>query len=130
MCILTQERGFPGNSAGKEADCSAGDPSSIPGWGSSPGEAIGYPFQYSWASLVAQTVKNLPAMWETWLLDWEDPLDEGMATKSSILAWRVPTDRGVWLAIEHGVAELDTTERLITATHERKKFLFVEFFKH
>ena len=124
MCVLTQERGFPGNSAGKEADCSAGDPSSIPGWGSSPGEGIGYPLQYSWTSLVAQTVKNLPAMSETWLLDWEDPLDEGMATKSSILAWRISMDRGVWLATVHGVAELDTTERLITATRERKNISF------
>jgi len=90
--------GFPGNSAGKEADCSAGDPSSIPGWGSSPGEGIGYPLQYSWTSLVAQTVKNLPAMSETWLLDWEDPLDEGMATKSSILAGESPwTEESGWL---------------------------------
>ena len=59
--------GFPGSSAGKESACNAGDPGSIPGSGSSPGEVIGYPVQYSWASLVAQTVKNLPAMWETWV---------------------------------------------------------------
>ena len=54
-----------------------------------PGEGIGYPLQYSWASLVAQMVKNLPAMWETWVqsLGWEDPLEEGMATHTSILAW-------------------------------------------
>ena len=54
-------------SAGKESTCNAGDPSSIPGSRSSPVEGIGYPLQYSWASLVAQTVKNLPAMWETWV---------------------------------------------------------------
>ena len=62
--------------------------SSIPGLGKSPGEGIGYPLQYSWASLVAQTVRNLPAMQETWVrsLDWEDPLEKGMATHSSILA--------------------------------------------
>ena len=50
------------------------------------------------ASLVTQRVKNLPAMWETWLrsLDWEDPLRECMATHSSIVAWRIPTDRGAW----------------------------------
>ena len=50
------------------------------------------------ASLVAQTVKNLPAMQETWVrsLGWEDPLEEGMATQSSILAWRIPMDRGAW----------------------------------
>ena len=62
--------------------------SSIPGLGKSPGEGIGYQLQYSWASLVAQTVRNLPAMQETWVrsLDWEDPLEKGMATHSSILA--------------------------------------------
>ena len=55
---------FPGSSAGKESTCNAGDPGSIPGLGRSPGEGIGYSLQYSWASLVAQLVKNLPAMWE------------------------------------------------------------------
>ena len=60
--------------------------------GRSPGEGIGDQFQYAWASPVAQTVKNLPAMWETWVpsVGWEDPLEEGMATHSSILAWRIP----------------------------------------
>ena len=58
---------FPGISAGKESICNAGDSSSIPGLGSSPGERIGYPLHYSWASLVVQMVKNLPAMRETWL---------------------------------------------------------------
>ena len=60
--------------------------------GRSPGEGIGYPLQYSWPSLVAQTVKNPPAMQETWVpsVAWEDPLEEGMATHSSILAWRIP----------------------------------------
>jgi len=55
-----------GNSAGKESVCDAGDPGWIPESGSSPGEGIGYPLQYSWASLVAQMVKNLPEMQETW----------------------------------------------------------------
>ena len=66
------------------------------------------------ASLVAQTVKNLPAMWETWVrsLGWEDPLEEGMVTHSSILAWRIPKDRGAWWATVHGVTESDTTEQL------------------
>ena len=70
------------NSAGKESACNAGDPDSIPGLGRSAGEGIGYPFQYSWASLVAQLVKNLPAMRETWIwsLAWEDPLEKGKAT--------------------------------------------------
>ena len=60
-----------------------------------------------WASLVAQTVKNLPVMWETWVrsLDWEDLLEEGMATHSRILAWRIPMDRGAWLATVHGVTK-------------------------
>ena len=64
----------------------------IPGLGSSPGEGIGYPLQYSWTSLVAQTVKSLPTMWETWVrsLGWEDPLEKGMGTHSSILAWKIP----------------------------------------
>ena len=67
-------------------------PNSIPGSGRSAGEGIGYPLQYSWAFLVAQTVKNLPAVWETWIqsLGWEDPLEEAMATHSSILPWRIP----------------------------------------
>ena len=62
------------------------------GLADSPGEGIGYPIQYSWASLVAQLVKNLPAMQETWIqsLGWEDPLEKGKATHSSILAWRIP----------------------------------------
>ena len=58
---------FPCGSAGKESACNAGDPGLIPGSGRSTGEGIGYPFQYSWASLVAQLVKNQPAMWETWV---------------------------------------------------------------
>ena len=58
-------------------------------------------------SLVAQTVKNLPAMQETWVwsLGWEDPLEEDMATHSSILAWRFPMDRGAWQVRVHGVAK-------------------------
>ena len=70
--------GFPHSSVGKESTCNAGDPGSIPGSGKSTGEGIGYPLQYSWASLVSQLVKNLPAMWETWVqsLGWEDPLEK------------------------------------------------------
>ena len=84
--------GFSGSSAGKESTCNAGDPGSIPGSGRSAGEGKGNPLQYSWASLVAQLVKNLLAMRETWVrsLGWEDPLEEGKATHSSILAWRIP----------------------------------------
>ena len=84
--------GFPDSSVGKESACNAGDPSSITGSGRSTGEDIGYPLLYSWASLVAQLVKNLPAVWETWVqsLGWEDPLEKGRATHTSILAWRIP----------------------------------------
>ena len=80
------------SSAGKESTSNAGDPGSIPGSGRSTGERIGYPFQYSWASLLAQMVKNLPSVEETWVqsLGWEAPLEEGLATHSSILAWRIP----------------------------------------
>ena len=80
--------GFPDSSVGKESACNAGDPGSIPGPGRSAREGIGYPFQSSWASLVAQLVKSLPAMWETWVLSlgWEDSLEKGKATHSSFLA--------------------------------------------
>ena len=78
------------------------------GWEDPPGEGTGYPLQHSWASLVAQMVKNPPAVWETWVgsLGWEDPRAwEGMAAHSSILAWRIPVDRGSWWATVHGVAK-------------------------
>ena len=82
----------------------------IPGLESSPREGIGYPLQYSWASLVAQTVNNLPAVWATWArsMGWEDPLEGHMATHSSILAWRIPMDREAWRATAHGVAKSQT----------------------
>ena len=85
------QKGFPDSLVGKESACEAGDPGSIHGSGRSAGEGIGYPLQYSWASLVAQLVKNPPAMQETWVqsLGWEDPL-KGKAAHSSILAWRIP----------------------------------------
>ena len=98
--------GFPGSSAGKESSCNIGDPGLTPGSGRSTGEGIGYTLQYSWTSLVAQ-LENLPALQETWVqsLGWEDPLEKGMATyssilslrekgkasHSSILAWRIPS---------------------------------------
>ena len=78
--------GFPHSSVGKESTCNAGDPGLRPGLGRSTGEGIVYLLQYSWASLVAQLVKNLPAMWKT----WEDPMEKGKATHSIILAWRIP----------------------------------------
>ena len=94
------QQGFPNSSVSKEFACNAGDPGSIPGSGISAEEGIDYPLQYSWASLVAPLVKNLPAMWETWVrfLGWEDPLEKGTATHSNILAWRIP-----WTTV-HGIA--------------------------
>ena len=82
---------FPDRSVDKESACTAGDPGLIPGLGRSAGEGIGYPLQYSWASLVVQLIKNPPIMWETWVrsLGWNDPLKKGMATHSSVLAWRI-----------------------------------------
>ena len=84
--------GFPDSSVGKESACNAGDPGWIPGSGRFAGEGIGYPFQYSWASLVAQLVKNPPAMWETWIqsLGWKDPLEKGKAYPLQHSAWRIP----------------------------------------
>ena len=86
--IYCDLEGFPGSSAGKESACNVGEP----GLGRSPGEGVGYPLKYSWASLVAQMIKNLPAMQETQVqfLGHKDPLEKGMATDSRILAWRLP----------------------------------------
>ena len=96
--------GFLDSSVDKELACSARDPGSIPGSGRSAREGIGYPFWYSWACLMAQLVKNLPSMRETWVpsLDWADPLEKGKVTHSSILAWRIP-----W-TIVHGVTKSRT----------------------
>ena len=100
-------KGFPCGSAGKESACKAGDPGLIPGSGRSPEEGIGYPLQYSRASLVAQMVKNPSSMRKTWVrfLGWECLLEGGMATHSSILAWRIPRDRGAWQTTVHGVTQ-------------------------
>ena len=86
VCLL-RDKDFPDSSVGIESTCNAGDPSWIPGPERSPGEGIGYQLHYSWASLVAQLVKNTPTMQETWVrsLDWED-LEKGKATHSIILA--------------------------------------------
>ena len=101
--------GFPVSSVGKESACNVGNLGLIPGSGRSTGEGIGYPLQYSWASLVAQLVQNPPAVWETWVqsLGWEDPLGKEKATHSSILAWRIPwtvhevTKSRTWLSDFH-----------------------------
>ena len=90
MCVCIY-MGFPDSSVGKESTWNAGNPNSIPGLKRSPGEGIGYPLQYSWASLVAQLVKNLPTIHKTWVppLGCEDPLEKGKATHFSILARRI-----------------------------------------
>ena len=109
-CIAAT-RGFPGSSAGKESTCNAGDPSSIPRSGRSPGERIGYPLHPLQSSFgfpqPKELVKNSPAMQETWVrsMGWEDPLEEDMATRSSILPCRIPMDREAWQAIVHGVGK-------------------------
>ena len=79
----------------------------IPGLGRSAGEGIGYPLQFSWAFPMAQLLKNLPAMQETLVrsLGWEDPLEKGKATHSSILAWRIP-----WTVWSMGSQRLDMTK--------------------
>ena len=89
------------------------------------------------ATLLAQMVKNLPTVLETqvWSLGWEDPLEQRMATHSSILAWRIPMDRGVWWTADHGVTKLDTTEWRTQkdCSQERGKpflnFTFVQFWR-
>ena len=111
--------------------CNAEDPSLIPELGKSPGEGIGYALQDSWAILVAQMVKNLPAIWEIWIWSpvWEDVLEKNMATHASNFAWRIPMDRRDSQATAHGVTKSVTTEWLST-THleEIKKNLAITTF--
>ena len=104
--------GFLGSSAGKEAACNVGNLVLIRGSGRSPGEGTGYHSSILGLPWWVQLVKNPPAMWETWVrsLSWEDPLEEGMATHSGILAWRISMDRRAWRATVHAVTKShDTT---------------------
>ena len=80
--------GFPGSSTGKESACNAEEPGSTPGLGRSAGEGISSILRYSWVFQVAQLLKNLPAMWDTWVQPqgWEDLLQKEKATHFSILA--------------------------------------------
>ena len=100
---------FPDSSVGKESACNAGDPSSIPGLGRSTGAGIGYPLQYSWASLVAQLVKNPPAMCETWVqpLGGKTPWRKEWLPTLAFLPGEFHGLYSPW-----GGKELDTTERL------------------
>ena len=107
--------GFPGNSATKESTCNAGDPGSIPGLGRSAGERISYPLQYSWPSLVAQLVKNLPATQETWIpsLGWEDSPGGGHGNLLQYSCLENPNGkRSLTGYSPWGRKELDMTERL------------------
>ena len=90
--VIILSRGFPSSSAGKESAGNAGDLGLIPGSGRSAREGMNYPLQYSWASLMTQLVMNSCAAQETWVrsLSWEDPLEKGKATHSSILSRRTP----------------------------------------
>ena len=97
-------RGFPGSSAGKESACNVGDPSSVPGSGRSPGEDIGYPLQYSWASLVAQTGKNLPANVRSIPGSGKSP-EEGHGTPLQYSCLGNPMNTGAWWAAVHGVSK-------------------------
>ena len=118
--IFTPSCDFPGGSDGKASAYNAGDPGSIPGSGRSSGEGIGYPFQYSWVSLVAQMVKNLLAMQETQVqsLGREDPLEEGVVTHSHFCLEN-PMDRGAWWTTVHRVAKSQTQLKRLS-THTRQ----------
>ena len=109
--IFVVQFGFPGGLAGKESACNAGHPGSIPRSGRSTGEGIGCPLHCFGTSLVAQLVKNLPAMWETqvWSLCWGDPLEKGIAPLSSILAWGIPRQRRLVGYSPWGHKELEVT---------------------
>ena len=110
--VLWFKMGFPGGLVGKEYTCNARNPGLTPGLERCPGEGIRFPFQYSCAFLVTQMIKNLPAMWEAWSLSlgWEDPLEEGMAAHSSILAGKSHGQRSLVGYGPWGRRELDTTE--------------------
>ena len=114
ICLFIPKSVLSGSSAGKESACNEGDNSSIPGLERSVGEGIDYPVQYSPVSLVAQMIENPPAMRETWVwyLGWEDSLEKGTVTHSSILAWRTPWTEEPGRPQSMGCKEFDTTERL------------------
>ena len=98
---------IPHSSVGKESACNTGGPGSVPWLGRSPGEGIGYPLQYSWASLVAQLVKNPPAVWETWFDPWVGKIPWRRERLPTPVSW--PGEfHGLYSPWGH--KELDTTE--------------------
>ena len=106
--------GLPRWLSGEELTSNAGDPSSIPGLGSSPGEGIGYPLQYSWASLGAQLVKNPPAMRETWFNPWvgKTPWRRGRLPTPVFWPGESHGQRSLVGYSPQGHKESDTTEQL------------------
>ena len=111
---MTGEKGLPGSSAGKEPACNAGDPSLIPWLERSPEEVIGYLLQYSWASLVAQTVKNPPAKRETQSIPGlgRSP-GEGHSKPLQCSCLENPHGQRSWVGCSPwGNKESDTTEKL------------------
>ena len=104
--IYTQAEGFPGSSAGKESACNAGDPSLIPGLGRSPREGIGYPLQYSWASLVVQDSQESTCnVGDLWSLGREGPLEKGIQPTPVFLPGESP-----WTEEPHGLQSMEAAK--------------------
>ena len=124
-----QKSGFPVSSAGKEFTCNAGGPGLIPGFGLSPEEGMGYPLWYSWASLVAQMIKNPLAMQETWVpsLGQEDPLQKRMATSLVFLPGEFHGLRSLVGYSPWGSKELNTTVQLTLHFHYVDEYMFKVF---
>ena len=122
LCIL-----FSHSPVGKESACNAGDPSSIPGLGRSAGEEIDYPLQYSWASLVAQLVKNLLAMWETWVCSLVGKIPWRRESLPTLVFW--PGEfHGLYSP--WGCKESDMTEQLsLHCVYYKLKCITINFLK-
>ena len=107
-----RKKGFPDSSVGKESVCNAGDPGSISQLGRSAREGIGYPLQYSWATLVAQLIKNLPAMGETWFDSWVGKIPWRRKRLPTPVFWSGEFHGlyGLWVCEESDMTESDTTE--------------------
>ena len=117
-------QGFPHSSVGKESACNEEYPSSIPWSGTSVGEEIGYPPQYSWASLVAKLIKNPTAMQETWVwsLGWDDTMEKGKAIHSSVLTWRISGVPDVQAGFRKGRGTRDQITNIHWIREKAKEF--------